>query len=704
MGFLKKMHWFEWFLIISILGIHIYAAMSGPHNFPNRWFTRDDAYYYFKVAQNISEGHGSTFDGINLTNGYHPLWMLVCIPIFSLARFDLILPLRVLMVVMALLSAGTSVFLFRILRKVLSLRVAIVLSAFWAYTINVHSNVYQQGMETGIVVLSTILIVWLARKMEEGAAQRNLTWQEGTIFGLAAAFAIFSRLDSIFLALFASLYVLFRQQTGFRNLVFIELLIGYLAAVLSFIYWLDLRTFLMAFDTSALIFGVSSLTVLVAVGWLVGLYRPSLASVPSELVKRSVLASGIGASFGLGILLVINQINDHYNMPKMAAVFWALAMAAVIVFIRLAGSKLGWSGEVGKLSKESGLAEEVKANWRELTASLPNWASDGLRLGWVPAVSLVAYMAFNRWMFGTLMPVSGQIKRWWGSMDSNVYGGPSRSISNILGLDPTSGEGWLYIVVPFGRYAKILAKNYGMLGNEITIYWVLIALLFLLACLVLVKWQKITIQRIFDSGFFLLFCGTFFQVLFYGASGYSAKHEWYWAGQLITTLIFFGFLLQAAADRIPNQIWYQRIATLALVAYVGLLFVKYNTEMIVRMPMVDQNPGAPYIDLLPLLEDNTPEGSLIGMTGGGNVGYFIRNRTVMNMDGLINSNEYFGLLKEGKAREFYKKVGLDYIFASRFILLSTSPYSYQFERDELGKFKGVAGYGNKSLMIYTPRP
>ena len=39
--------------------------------------TFDDAYYYFGIARNLVDGHGSTFDQINLTNGYHPLWLLI---------------------------------------------------------------------------------------------------------------------------------------------------------------------------------------------------------------------------------------------------------------------------------------------------------------------------------------------------------------------------------------------------------------------------------------------------------------------------------------------------------------------------------------------------------------------------------------------------------------------------------------------------
>src|SRR5512145_2884009 len=106
---MKRIPWFEILLVVVVMSISLYASLSDGQNLSWRWFVRDDAYYYFKVAQNIAEGHGSTFDGINLTNGYHPLWMLICVPIFALARFDLILPLRVLLVVMAGFQAASAI-------------------------------------------------------------------------------------------------------------------------------------------------------------------------------------------------------------------------------------------------------------------------------------------------------------------------------------------------------------------------------------------------------------------------------------------------------------------------------------------------------------------------------------------------------------------------------------------------------------------
>ncbi len=43
----------------------------------------DDAYYYFLTARNAAEGRGASVDGINPSNGWHPLWMLANVPIFA---------------------------------------------------------------------------------------------------------------------------------------------------------------------------------------------------------------------------------------------------------------------------------------------------------------------------------------------------------------------------------------------------------------------------------------------------------------------------------------------------------------------------------------------------------------------------------------------------------------------------------------------
>ena len=48
----------------------------------------DDAFYYFEIAKNLSDGRFLTFDsGITQTNGYHPFWLLLITPFYW--AFDL---------------------------------------------------------------------------------------------------------------------------------------------------------------------------------------------------------------------------------------------------------------------------------------------------------------------------------------------------------------------------------------------------------------------------------------------------------------------------------------------------------------------------------------------------------------------------------------------------------------------------------------
>jgi hypothetical protein len=60
---------FGWLTIIWFWPVSIYTL------------TADDSYYYLKTAANAGQGYGFTFDRINPTDGFHPLWMLMLIPL-----------------------------------------------------------------------------------------------------------------------------------------------------------------------------------------------------------------------------------------------------------------------------------------------------------------------------------------------------------------------------------------------------------------------------------------------------------------------------------------------------------------------------------------------------------------------------------------------------------------------------------------------
>lgn len=65
---------------VVFLAVWIYRAMLVLFSSPRHLVSLmpDDSSYYFLVAHHVASGVGSTFDGVNMTNGYHPLWMMIC--------------------------------------------------------------------------------------------------------------------------------------------------------------------------------------------------------------------------------------------------------------------------------------------------------------------------------------------------------------------------------------------------------------------------------------------------------------------------------------------------------------------------------------------------------------------------------------------------------------------------------------------------
>jgi len=114
------------------------------------------------------------------------------------------------------------------------------------------------------------------------------------------------------------------------------------------------------------------------------------------------------------------------------------------------------------------------------------------------------------------------------------------------------------------------------------------------------------------------------------------------------------------------------------------------------MPYGIEQDGHQYMEILAVVEDNTEPGALIGMTGGGNLGYFIKDRTIVNMDGLINSYDYFQAHKDGRGDDYLAEMGMEYVFVNP-LLLADIPYKGEFE-DRLGA--PIANYRKKAVIEF----
>jgi hypothetical protein len=227
-------------------------------------------------------------------------------------------------------------------------------------------------------------------------------------------------------------------------------------------------------------------------------------------------------------------------------------------------------------------------------------------------------------------------------------------------------------------------------------YILVLAIVVIIFYLVLLTSRKKAKTSLTELGIIPVFCGAWLQVLSYQVTGYSAFKEWYWTSQLIVIFLVGGLVVGLFYKLFP-RFQYKSILAWAIASYVGLVMGTSYSEFVYNaMPYGYWAADDPYMDIPPLLEANTEPGSLIGMTGGGNAGYFIQDRTIVNMDGLINSYPYFQALQARQAGAYLESIGLDYVLANPGIL-DQQPYKGQYDEymDALDIF-----YGGKQLMRY----
>ena len=679
---MKRSPVFEIILITVIISIHFYAAFSDAYNLPNFWFTRDDAYYYFKVAQNIALGHGSTFDGINLTNGYHPLWMLACIPIFFLARFDLILPLRVLLIVIGLFNAATAVLIHRLISNALSRAAGILAASFWAFNLYIHAVVYEPGLETPLAAFVVVLFIWKLSQFENEWRARPVTLRQITLLALISALVLFSRLDLIFLAFISGVWIIFRGRP-IRYLLPLDAVIIYASMTAS----VALRTGLASYNDfyaasateavfPALIFKVICL-------YFFGAYQHSRAESVWVTLRRTVAAVSAGAFAAAAAYMLLIQLGLAENFPRTAFIIdWGISLFLISVLrlvVYLARiRKNGGGPQINPFA-------EFQANWK-------TWLAEGSVYYGILGGALGMYLLFNKIMFGTSSPVSGQIKRWWGTMDT-IYERPAHTWQDFFGLGFQSAyEAWQPAMSIFLRLAQYLKPAYPGSDTTDERYYLVMAISAILALTLLALQHRRAIHKIEKLALIPLAAGCGIQILSYTTTAYGGAKEWYWVSQMIFVTLAGSLLL----DLLIHPLQKTRKARLAFeLAFIALaVIMAHGLGSYVKRNMVYNFPprGRPYMDVVQFLEENTAPGSIIGMTGGGNVGYFIQDRTIVNMDGLINSYEYFQALKNKEAPLFLRQRGMTILFAN-VQLMDLPPYYSQFKP----YLENFGAYGGKRL-------
>jgi hypothetical protein len=123
---------------------------------------------------------------------------------------------------------------------------------------------------------------------------------------------------------------------------------------------------------------------------------------------------------------------------------------------------------------------------------------------------------------------------------------------------------------------------------------------------------------------------------------------WYWAVEWVLLVVLIALAL--------NRLFPASLPVKIILAFV--LIISFPRDFINRPPIVSEQTA--YQEITKFLERNTEPQSIIGMPACGIPGYHIKNRTIINLDGLTCSYEYFEALKRGGVCKVLRDYGMDY--------------------------------------------
>lgn len=171
-------------MMVLLLGI----AWLAPFRHVILRYVSDDAFYYLEIARRIGMGQGTTWDGITRTNGYHPLWQVLFVPLTPVINASREAGVRLVMSLSILLLGAALLLIDRVTAR-LAPRGAPLALLFTASSFAFSTIL---GMESA---LSALLLAWVLWQISDRAALRNIG--KSALLGLASGLLFLSRLDSL---------------------------------------------------------------------------------------------------------------------------------------------------------------------------------------------------------------------------------------------------------------------------------------------------------------------------------------------------------------------------------------------------------------------------------------------------------------------------------------------------------------------------
>lgn len=182
------------FILSLAVAVSLFFALASRHALLP--MLEDDAFYYFQIARNVNDGKGVSFDGGPPTNGFHPLYLTLLLPIFRMSEAGDLAPIRLAMILLTACYFATAFVIRRLVRHLAGERVGVVAALAWAanplFVFFAHG-----GVEVPLYVLFAALLCYAY----VGHFRDQPTHGRAVVMGILGGLVVLARTEGLLLVL-----------------------------------------------------------------------------------------------------------------------------------------------------------------------------------------------------------------------------------------------------------------------------------------------------------------------------------------------------------------------------------------------------------------------------------------------------------------------------------------------------------------------
>lgn len=281
---------------------------------------------------------------------------------------------------------------------------------------------------------------------------------------------------------------------------------------------------------------------------------------------------------------------------------------------------------------------------------LRKWLFIGLGL----ALIYLPWLFYSFYYTGSLFPISGKAIRYF-SLNSGIF-----SDDTIMLL----------------RQSLKFVIIYFISNNLALIIPVLISFI-----IILLNWKKVkSVRTIFVQETHTL--GLFFLFILLAYTFYFFT-PWYYGRYFFPTVIFLIVLLSYLLISLINSISNKLIKNISIAAvFILTLILNLTNEDFGNIILKKGADSNGYMQLGLWAKSNFKDGTVIGSSQTGGLGYFADNLKVINLDGVVNEECYKSLV-EHKNMDYIKEKGIEYVIGWDLNINFIKYNSDNFQEDDL---------------------